>query len=236
MCASLSKWSWNFSYAPERTTSGTQWVEARLPWWEQQGVPRETIELYHVPDDELAHYSKGTVDLMYRFPHGVEELEGIANRTDFDLGSHTKNQGDFGITAKVSENSDSNAKLAIQDLEGKGWTVPYVIEPSAGVDRGVLAVMNEAYTVETLENGSERTVMVSDRTTPIKVAILPLKRNHEGIVAKAKAIKNELMSLGIGRIFYEDTGNSGKGYRRHDEVGTPLCVTMIFKLLKKTTL
>ena len=211
-----------------------QWVEARLQWWAQQGVPRDTIELYHVPSDELAHYSKATVDLMYRFPHGVEELEGIANRTDFDLGSHTKNQGDFDINATVAPNSDSNAKLAIQDLQGKGWTVPYVIEPSAGVDRGVLAIMNEAYTVETLENGSERTVMAfKPHLAPIKVAILPLKRNHEGIVAKAKAIKNELMSLGIGRIFYEDTGNIGKGYRRHDEVGTPLCVTVDFQTIEE---
>ena len=105
---------------------------------------------------------------------------------------------------------------------------------AAGVDRGVLAIMNEAYTVETLENGSERTVMAfKPHLAPIKVAILPLKRNHEGIVAKAKAIKNELMSLGIGRIFYEDTGNIGKGYRRHDEVGTPLCVTVDFQTIEE---
>ena len=94
--------------------------------------------------------------------------------------------------------------------------------------------MNEAYTVETLENGSERTVMAfKPHLAPIKVAILPLKRNHEGIVAKAKAIKNELMSLGIGRIFFEDTGNIGKGYRRHDEVGTPLCVTVDFQTIEE---
>ena len=165
----------------------TQWVEARLQWWEQQGVPRETIELYHVPDDELAHYSKATVDLMYRFPHGVEELEGIANRTDFDLGSHTKNQGDFGIT-KVSRTRTLTPK-AIQDLEGKGWTVPYVIEPSAGVDRGVLA-MNEAYTVETLENGSERTVMAfKPHLAPIKVAILPLNAITKALWLKRKQSK-----------------------------------------------
>ena len=103
-----------------------------------------------------------------------------------------------------------------------------------GVDRGVLAVMNEAYTVETLENGSERTVMAfKPHLAPIKVAILPLKRNHEGIVSKAKTIKNELMGLGLGRIFYEDTGNIGKGYRRHDEVGTPLCVTVDFQTIEE---
>ena len=94
--------------------------------------------------------------------------------------------------------------------------------------------MNEAYTVEALENGSERTVMAfKPHLAPIKVAILPLKRNHEGIVAKAKTIKNDLMKLGIGRIFYEDTGNIGKGYRRHDEVGTPLCVTVDFQTIEE---
>ena len=212
----------------------SRWVEMRLDWWEQQGVERAQLELYHVPADELAHYSKATVDVMYRFPHGLEELEGIANRTDFDLGSHTKNQEEYDLSAKVEPNNDSNAKLALQDLEAKKWHVPFVIEPSAGVDRGVLAVMNEAYRVETLDNGSERTVMAfKPHLAPIKVAILPLKRNHEGIVAKAKAIKSDLMQLGIGRIFYEDTGNIGKGYRRHDEVGTPLCVTVDFQTIEE---
>ena len=212
----------------------SRWVEMRLEWWEQQGVGRSQLELYHVPADELAHYSKATVDVMYRFPHGLEELEGIANRTDFDLGSHTKNQEEYDLSARVEPNRDSNAKLALQDLEAKKWHVPFVIEPSAGVDRGVLAIMNEAYRIETLENGNERTVMAfKPHLAPIKVAILPLKRNHDAIVAKAKAIKKDLMQLGIGRIFYEDTGNIGKGYRRHDEVGTPLCVTVDFQTVEE---
>ena len=171
---------------------------------------------------------------MYRFPHGLEELEGIANRTDFDLGSHTKTQDELNIQAKVEPNNDSNARLAMQDIDSKAWQVPYVIEPSAGVDRGVLAVMNEAYRVETLDNGSERTVMgFKPHLAPIKVAVLPLKRNHEGIVGKAKGIKRDLQSLGLGRILYEDTGNIGKGYRRHDEVGTPLCVTVDFQTIEE---
>lgn len=210
------------------------WVQERLRWWADQGVSRENLELLHVSGEELAHYSKATVDLMYRFPHGLEELEGIANRTDFDLGSHTKSQGDYNITASVEPNTDSNAKLVIQDLETKTWQVPYVIEPSAGVDRGVLAVMNEAYHVESLENGNERTVMsFKPHLAPIKVAVLPLKRNHDGIVAKAKGLKQTLQKLGLGRILYEDTGNIGKGYRRHDEVGTPLCVTVDFQTIEE---
>ena len=211
-----------------------QWIETRLNWWDAQGVSRNALELYNVPADELAHYSKATVDVMYRFPHGVEELEGIANRTDFDLGSHTKNQSDLGINARVTDNTDSNARLAVQDPQSKEWQVPYVIEPSAGVDRGVLAVMNEAYRVEKLENGNERTVMsFKPHLAPIKVAVLPLKKNHEGIVGKAKDIKQSLQQLGLGRILYENTGNIGKGYRRHDEVGTPLCVTVDFQTIEE---
>ena len=213
-----------------------RWVEERLAWWSEQGINDNRLELLDVPDDELAHYSKRTVDVMYHFPHGVEELEGIANRTDFDLGSHTKNQRDLGIAATVLPNSDSNTRLAVQPQGGKGWTVPYVIEPSAGVDRGLLAVLNEAYTVETLANGSQRTLLsLRPHLAPIKAAVLPLKRNHDGIVAAARAIKAALTKLGLGRILFENTGNIGKGYRRHDEVGTPLCVTVDHQTLDDDT-
>jgi glycyl-tRNA synthetase len=211
-----------------------KWVEERLNWWVDQGVERNRLQLYNVPAEELAHYSKATFDVMYQFPHGLEELEGIANRTDFDLGSHTKAQDEFGITSKVMPNPDSNAKLAIRDLEANEWVVPYVIEPSAGVDRGVLAILNEAYRVEDLGDGKERTVLgFKPHLAPIKAAVLPLKRNHEGIVAKAKAIKQELQALGLGRILFEDTGNIGKGYRRHDEVGTPICITVDFQTVEE---
>ena len=128
-----------------------KWVTSRINWWEEQGVPESSLELYEVPGDELAHYSKRTVDIMYKFPHGVEELEGIANRTDFDLGSHTKNQDELEISADVMPNKASNAKLAIQNIETKKWVVPYVIEPSAGVDRGILAILNESYEVQVLD-------------------------------------------------------------------------------------
>ena len=213
-----------------------QWVDSRLNWWEEQGVKRDSLELYHVPADELAHYSKATVDIMYKFPHGWEELEGIANRTDFDLGSHSKNQNELNISAQVKENKASNAKLAVQDLETNKWSVPYVIEPSAGVDRGVLAVLNEAYSVESLDNGKERTVLsFKPHLAPIKAAVIPLKRNHEGLVEMASTIKNELQNLRLGRILIENSGNIGKSYRRHDEVGTPLCITVDFDSLEDGT-
>ena len=213
-----------------------RWIHERMSWWAEQGVNENNIELLNVEGDELAHYSKATVDLMYRFPHGLEELEGIANRTDFDLGSHTKNQSDLDLSAEVEDNNDSNTRLAYHDQQANTWTVPYVIEPSAGVDRGVLAVLNEAYTVERLENGSERTVLkLKPHLAPIKVAVLPLKRNHEEIVETSRRIKKELQRLALGRILFENTGNIGKGYRRHDEVGTPLAVTVDFETLEDQT-
>ena len=209
------------------------WVDARLKWWDEQGVSDENIELYHVPKDELAHYSKATVDIMYKFPHGLEELEGIANRTDFDLGSHSKNQTELNIQAAVIENNESNARLATQNLETKEWSVPYVIEPSAGVDRGVLAVLNEAYKVEDLEDGKTRTVLnLKPHLSPIKAAVIPLKKNHDGLVEIASNIKKNLQQLRLGRILLENSGNIGKSYRRHDEIGTPLCITVDFDSLE----
>ena len=213
-----------------------KWVQKRLDWWESQGVERKNIELYNVPEDELAHYSKGTVDLMYKFPHGIEELEGIANRTDFDLGSHTKNQDELGISATVMKNNSSNTRLAIQDIETKKWVVPYVIEPSAGVDRGILAIINEAYNVEDLGEGKSRTVLkLKPHLSPIKAAVIPLKKNNEELVKTAKDLKNKLQKLNLGRVVLENTGNIGKGYRRHDEVGTPLCITIDFETLEDNT-
>ena len=213
-----------------------KWTDLRLQWWEDQGVSKECLELYHVPADELAHYSKATVDIMYKFPHGLEELEGIANRTDFDLGSHTKGQKELDIQAKVAENNQSNAKLAVQDLETKKWVVPYVIEPSAGVDRGFLAILNEAYRVERLDDNKERTVLsLKSHLAPIKVAVIPLKRNENNIVQKSLILKNTLQNSVDGRVLLENTGNIGKNYRKHDEIGTPVCITVDFQTLEDDT-
>ena len=213
-----------------------KWVDIRLSWWEEQGFSSENIELYDVPKDELAHYSKGTIDVMYKFPHGLEELEGIANRTDFDLGSHSKKQDELNITANVMKNNSSNTRLAIQDQDTNKWVVPYVIEPSAGVERGILAIINEAYNVEKLENGKERTVLkLRPHLSPIKAAVIPLKKNNDELVMLAREVKNSLQKLNLGRIILENTGNIGKGYRRHDEIGTPLCITIDFDSLENKT-
>ena len=209
------------------------WVDKRLNWWAEQGVKSEKLKLLEVEKKDLSHYSKATFDIMYDFPHGLEELEGIANRTDFDLGSHSKNQKDFNIKANIQENKNSTTKLAIQDLENKEWFIPFVIEPSAGVERGVLAVLNEAYTIE---EANKRTLLkLKPHLSPIKAAVIPLKRNNSDLVNLANNVKSELQSLSLGRVMVENTGNIGKNYRRHDEIGTPLCITIDFETLENQT-
>ena len=206
------------------------WLDQRLKWWSKQGIASDKLKLLEVEKEELSHYSKATFDIMYQFPHGLEELEGVANRTDFDLGSHTKNQNDFTIQADVQENKNSTTKLAIQDLEKKEWFIPFVIEPSAGVERGVLAILNEAYTEEPENN---RTLLkLRSHLSPIKAAIIPLKRNNADQVNLAHKVKSNLQALGLGRVMVENSGNIGKNYRRHDEIGTPMCITIDFESLE----
>ena len=212
------------------------WVEKRLAWWTKKGVASKNISLYEVPEKELSHYSKKTVDLMYEFPHGLEELEGIANRTDFDLGSHTKNQKDFNISASVIDNHESTSKLGFLDAKTNKRFIPYVIEPSAGLDRGFLALLNEAYKRESLDNNKERVVLsLAPHLAPIKAAVIPLKKNNEDLVGVAQKLKAKLQGLGQGRVLLENSGNIGKNYRRHDEIGTPVCITVDFDTLEKGT-
>ena len=210
------------------------WIKERMKWWLDQGLNKENLEIFNVPKEELSHYSKATADIMYKFPHGTEELEGIANRTDFDLGSHTKSQEEFNIQAKTKENKASKAKLAFQDKISNKWLVPYVIEPSAGVERAFLAILNDAYKEESLVNDTKRVVLSLKRhLSPIKVAVIPLKKNVEAIVNASVEIKNRLLKLNIGRVSVENTGNIGKSYRKHDEIGTPICITVDYDTLEK---
>ncbi len=211
------------------------WKEARINWWLEQGLVKEHMNIYTTPHDDLAHYAKACYDIEYQFPHGMEELEGIANRRDYDLGNHTKAQEEFDLEAHCHANPDSTTKLCIRDEENGKWVIPFVIEPSMGVDRGVLAVLTEAYTEEDLGEGNSRIVLkLKKHLAPIKVAIIPLKKNSEAIMQKCHELKNKLMKLGIGRVALENTGNIGKAYRRHDEVGTPLCLTVDFETLENT--
>ena len=153
--------------------------------------------------------------------------ETIAYKLKGDL----KFEGSASIEVNATPLVDDKV---IEKSKNKKWFVPYVIEPSAGVDRGFLAILNEAYTLEVLADGKERVVLkLRPHLSPIKAAVIPLKKNNEGLVALAKEIKSGLQSLGKGRVILENTGNIGKAYRRHDEVGTPLCITVDFDSLEK---
>ena len=122
--------------------------------------------------------------------------------------------------------------MAIQNKQTNEWVIPFVIEPSAGVDRGVLALLNEAFGIEKLDNGKERIVLAfKPHLAPIKAAVIPLKRNNNDLVQKALALKSTLQQQKIGRVIFENTGNIGKSYRKHDEIGTPLCITIDFETL-----
>lgn len=210
------------------------WKQARIDWWKEQGVISDRFRVYDQQPDELAHYAKACSDIEYRFPWGYDELEGVANRRDYDLGNHTKCQDEFGLEAHCHENPESTTKLCVRDEENNKWIVPFVIEPSMGVDRAVLAILTEAYTEEDLGEGNSRIVLkLKKHLAPIKIAIVPLKKNSPEIMAKCHELKQKLMKLGIGRVALENTGNIGKAYRRHDEVGTPLCLTVDFETIEQ---
>lgn len=210
------------------------WKQARINWWKEQGVTSDRFRVYDQQPDELAHYAKACSDIEYRFPWGYDELEGVANRRDYDLGNHTKCQDEFGLEAHCHENPESTTKLCVRDEENNKWIVPFVIEPSMGVDRAVLAILTEAYTEEDLGEGNSRIVLkLKKHLAPIKIAIVPLKKNSPEIMAKCHELKQKLMKLGIGRVALENTGNIGKAYRRHDEVGTPLCLTVDFETIEQ---
>ena len=184
------------------------WVEERLKWWQEMGLSRENLVPYQQPPEELAHYAKATVDILYRFPHGLEELEGIANRTDFDLGSHTKDQEALGITARVLRNEHSTQRLAYRDPETGKWFVPYVIEPSAGVDRGVLALLAEAFTREELPNGEERIVLAQAPARPHQGGGDPPGEEPPGDHRVRQAPQGQAPRLGPG-------AGALRGHRQH---------------------
>ena len=206
-----------------------EWVELYLEWFKGLGIDTVNLKLHEVPEEDRAHYSKRTVDIMYRyFPERPEEerqweeLMGIAWRTDFDLKSHSEKPTD---SEGKRINTDSHDDLSYFDEATKTRFYPHVIEPAAGVNRTVLAVLMDAYSEKTNDKGETRVILkLSPQLAPIKAAILPLAKNKPEIVGMAKAIKRSLQPL--LRAVYDDTGGIGKLYARQDEVGTPFCVTV----------
>ena len=206
-----------------------RWIEDRFNWYLSLGMNKENLKKYEQPPGERAHYSTRTVDLLYRFfperedEKQWDEIEGIANRTDYDLKAHSKKPVD---SEGKRINPDSVADLTYFDPDSNQHVIPYVIEPSVGVDRPLLAFMMDAYTEEEVR-GEKRIVLKLHRDlAPIKVAVLPLAKNKEGIVKLAKDLKTRLQRTGAMRAVYDDTAGIGKLYRRQDEVGTPLCITV----------
>ena len=195
------------------------WKEERLKFYENIGIPRTKLHVLTVPDAERAFYSKGTYDIEYDFPFGCQELEGVAYRTDYDLQQHQRASG---------------KSLEYFDEQTKQKFIPHVIEPSAGVDRTVLALICEAYNEDTApdEKGKEETRIVlrlHPRMAPMKVAVFPLLKNNEELVGQAKKIV-ELLRPHM-YVFYDEAGAIGRRYRRQDEIGTPFGVTVDFETL-----
>ncbi|MCW5553809.1 MAG: glycine--tRNA ligase [Verrucomicrobiae bacterium] len=253
------------------------WVEERIKFYESIGLPRTTLVEYWQKPEELAHYARATVDILYKFPFSKrdangellgEELEGVAARSDFDLSQHERFSGkpmgvfDDELRAAWSKLDEAKKaelshryyearlkyltktgvepakaeKEAREDAEGlaKGQYIPHVIEPSAGVDRLILALICNAYHEDQMpdEKGKQETRVVlrfHPRVAPIKVAVLPLLKNKPELVNKARAVRDLLRPH--MNVFYDDGGAIGRRYRRQDEIGTPFCVTIDFDTL-----
>lgn len=196
-----------------------EWLESRLQWYAEVGIPREKLHVLDIPDGERAHYSEKTYDIEYEFPFGIQELEGVAYRGAYDLTKH---------------NDASGKSLEYRDDETKEKFIPHVVEPSAGCDRTVLALLCEAFDEEDLtkEGGKTdiRTVMrFSPKIAPVKAAVFPLLKKNEEQVRIAKEIQKELQQWMT--VQYDDGGAVGRRYRRQDEIGTPFCITIDFETL-----
>ncbi|MBM3945617.1 MAG: glycine--tRNA ligase, partial [SAR202 cluster bacterium] len=204
-----------------------RWLDDCRAWYTGLGVNPANLRLRQHEPDELAHYAKATYDIEYRFPWGWGEIQGIANRTDFDLKAHA---------------TASGKQLSYFDEETKQQVVPYVIEPSAGVDRAVLTFLLDAYHEEDAPTGEGKTekrvvLRLHPDIAPVKVAVLPLSRK-DNLVELARKVHRSIYASGLvnGLVQYDDAQSIGRRYRRQDEVGTPLCVTVDFDSLESDTL
>ena len=186
------------------------WVAERLRWWtDAVGVASDRLRLRPHDADELSHYSKQTTDIEYAFPMGWSELEGVADRTDYDLTAHSRGSG---------------KSLTYFDEAAGDHVTPYVIEPAMGVDRGVLTMLLDAYEEQQLEREKRVVLHLKPSLAPVKVAVLPLLRNRPELVEIARRLAGDLRAA--LPAMYDDTASIGKLYRRQDEIGTPFCVTV----------
>lgn len=186
-----------------------KWIDARFAWYRTYGIRAENLRLREHEKTELAHYAKACTDVEYLFPMGWSELEGIASRTDYDLKQHSKSSG---------------KQLTYFDDEKKEHITPYVVEPAAGADRATLAFLCDAYAEEEVKGEKRVVLRFHPEIAPVKIAVLPLLKKRDDIVARAQAICADLRTT--WPAVYDDTAAIGKLYRRQDEVGTPFCVTV----------
>jgi glycyl-tRNA synthetase len=192
-----------------------EWIQSRYNWYLALGMKSENLRKRQHGKDELAHYAHACMDIEYNFPFGWAELEGIANRSDFDLKQHAQYSG---------------KDLQYFDDSKKEKFYPYIIEPSGGVDRAVLAFLIDAYHEEKVKEDTRVVLKLNKELVPTKVAILPLLRNRPEIVELGKKISGDLKKSFTA--VYDDTGSIGKLYRRQDEVGTLYCVTVDVQTLE----
>ena len=199
------------------------WRKERLKWYLNLGIKKKNIKLVDLPKEDIAHYSKGTSEIWYNWPFmGFSELEGIANRGDYDLTQHSKLSG---------------KELSYFDEESKKRFTPYVIEPSVGVGRAMLAFLIDSYSEENPSAGSGQgrvVLKLHPKLSPIKAAVFPLLANKPNLIKFARKVYGELKKE-LGSISFDDRGNIGKRYLSQDEVGTPFCITIDFQTLEDNT-
>ncbi len=192
------------------------WIDYCMDWFDGIGIPKARLSLYNHPKEKLAHYSKGTTDIMFEFPFGVQELQGVAARGDFDLTQHAT------VSGKSMEYFDETAKKKY---------IPHVIEPSVGVDRIFLAVLSAAYCEEEVDGEQRLVLKLHPRLAPYKAAVFPLVKNKPELVERATAIYKRLKRR--WNVFFDAAGAIGRRYRRQDEIGTPFGITIDFDTLEK---
>jgi glycyl-tRNA synthetase len=204
-----------FFCRPEEADEWFQyWLDERVQWYVDLGMTRDNLRLREHESDELSHYSAGTADVEYRFPWGWDELEGIANRTDFDLRQHTEHSGE---------------DLTYFDQESNERFFPYVIEPAAGATRTTFAFLIDGYHTEEVEGEARTVLRLHHRLAPYKVAVLPLSKKTE-LIEPAEKLAEELRKRWMVEL--DITQSIGRRYRRQDEIGTPFCVTIDFDSLE----
>ncbi|MBN2270835.1 MAG: glycine--tRNA ligase, partial [Sedimentisphaerales bacterium] len=222
------------------------WKEARFNWYLDLGLKKENLRFREHDPDELAHYAKGCVDVEYKFPFGSgdwQELEGIANRTDFDLRQHQRgmrtlnkwyeSDGDITKIELAGEAEEyQSGPLSYFDDQQKKRFIPYVIEPSAGIDRSALAFLVDAYDEEEVRGETRNLLRFHPALAPVKVGIFPLVKK-DGMPEIARNIYDDLKKR--FNCFYDEKGAIGRRYRRQDEAGTPFCVTIDGQTLQDQT-